>query len=165
MRIAVCPGSFDPITLGHLDIIERASRIFDRCIVAVFPNLAKKPLFSVEERVEMVREAVAHLPNVEVEASQELLADFAKKRGVTAIVKGLRAVSDYEYEVQMAQMNYRLAPEVETLFLVARGEHAFLSSSIVKEVARFHGNVDDLVPPNVARALKVKFSPARKEKV
>lgn len=157
VRRVLCPGSFDPITNGHVDIIERAAAIFDECIVAIFRNAAKSPLFDVAERVELCRLSLAHLPNVRVEESDGLLADYAKSRGVTALAKGLRVVSDFEYEVQMAHMNKRLAPEVETIFLVARPEHAFLSSSIVKDVARFGGDVSGLVPEPVRRALEAKF--------
>lgn len=157
MRTVLCPGSFDPVTMGHLDIIERAAAIFDHCIVAIFRNAGKSPLFTSEERVAMVREAVSRLANVTVEESDGLLAEFAESRGVVALVKGLRVVSDFEYEVQMANMNRRLAPGVETIFLVSRPEHAFLSSSIVKDVARFGGDVAGLVPDHVREALARKF--------
>lgn len=157
MRLAICPGSFDPVTYGHLDIIERASRAFDRVVVAVFTNPQKTPLFSVEERVEMLRQAIAHLPNVEVDASSGLLSDYALHRGAGVIVKGLRAISDFEAEFQMARMNKKLAPGVETLFMMTANEYSYLSSSLVKEVARFGGCVAQLVPEAVAARLKEKY--------
>ncbi len=157
MRVAVCPGSFDPVTLGHVDIIERASRIFDRVVVAVFTNLQKSPLFSVEERLEMLRETTRNLGNVEVAASVGLLSDYAMAKGAAVIVKGLRAVSDFEAEFQMARMNKKLAPEVETVFMTTSTEYAYLSSSLVKEVARFGGCVAGLVPEAVAERLRAKF--------
>lgn len=157
MRLAICPGSFDPVTLGHVDIVERAARVFGKVVVAVFTNPQKAPLFSVEERLEMLRRATGHLPNVEVDASQGLLSEYAKARGAAVIVKGLRAVSDFEAEFQMARMNARLAPEIETVFLMTSNEYSYLSSSLVKEVARFGGSVRQLVPEGVAERLRRKF--------
>jgi len=151
--IAVYPGTFDPITNGHLDIIERASRHVATVIVAVSQNPSKQPLFTLEERVTMAKEAVARMPNVEVDSFEGLLVDFCTRRGSKLVVKGLRAVSDFEYEMQMAQMNLRLAG-VDTLFMVANPSFSFLSSSIVKEVARFGGSVDGLIPPEAAARLK-----------
>jgi len=145
---AVCPGTFDPVTNGHLDIIERASRYFESVIIAVLENPAKEPMFSVDERVTMLKEAVAGLPNVEVDSFSGLLVDYAGRRGTTIIVKGLRAVSDFDYELQMAQMNHRLGG-VETFFMTTNPVWSFLSSSLVKEVARYGGDVEGLVPPAV----------------
>ncbi len=158
VRRAVYPGSFDPPTMGHLDIIQRAAQLFDEVIVAVAVNSQKQPLFSLEERVEMLQECCKALGNVRVAALDGLLARFAQQVGACAIVRGLRAVSDFEYEFQMATMNRQLAPEVDTCFLMTHQQYAFLSSSIVKEVARLGGAVDHLVPPNVAHKLRVKFT-------
>jgi pantetheine-phosphate adenylyltransferase len=149
---AVCPGSFDPITYGHLDIIERAAQRFDRVVVACTRNIGKTPLFDVDERVALVRAVTAHLDNVAVDAFEGLLVDFCRERGVGIIVKGLRAVSDFEYELQMAQMNSRIG-SVETLFMTTSPVYSFLSSSLVKEVARFGGDITDFVPPTVAAEL------------
>jgi pantetheine-phosphate adenylyltransferase len=152
MRRAACPGSFDPVTNGHLDIVVRASRLFDEVVVAVLPNKNKKTLFTIEERIDMIREATAGLSNVTAEASHGLLVDFCRARGVQAIVKGLRAVSDFDYELQMAQMNHSLSG-VETLFMSTNPQYAFLSSSLVKEVARYGGDVAGLVPDVVLKHL------------
>ncbi|MGV9254897.1 pantetheine-phosphate adenylyltransferase [Streptomyces sp. NPDC003697] len=152
MRRAVCPGSFDPITNGHLDIIARASRLYDEVYVAVMINKAKKGLFEVDERIELIREVTADYGNVRVEAFHGLLVDFCKQRDIPAIVKGLRAVSDFDYELQMAQMNNGLTG-VETLFVPTNPTYSFLSSSLVKEVAAWGGDVSHLVPPQVLEAL------------
>ncbi|WP_330460032.1 pantetheine-phosphate adenylyltransferase [Streptomyces sp. NBC_00820] len=152
MRRAVCPGSFDPITNGHLDIIARASRLYDEVYVAVMINKSKKGLFEVEERIELIREVTADYANVRVEAFHGLLVDFCKQRDIPAIVKGLRAVSDFDYELQMAQMNNGLTG-VETLFVPTNPAYSFLSSSLVKEVATWGGDVSHLVPPQVLGAL------------
>ncbi|HLB63192.1 MAG TPA: pantetheine-phosphate adenylyltransferase [Actinomycetota bacterium] len=149
---ALCPGTFDPVTNGHLDIIQRAGQHFDRVIVAVLENPSKEPLFTLEERVAMLKEAAAGLAGVEVESFTGLLVEFATGRNANVIVKGLRAVSDYEYEIQMAQMNQRLGG-VETFFMTTSPKFSFLSSSLVKEVARYGGDVTGLVPDHVARAL------------
>ncbi|HVM21461.1 MAG TPA: pantetheine-phosphate adenylyltransferase [Egibacteraceae bacterium] len=146
---AVYPGSFDPVTYGHLDVIQRAAGRFDRLIVACLRNAAKAPMFGLDERVELLEAVTADLANVDVEVFEGLLVDFCRERGVGIIVKGLRAVSDFEYELQMAQMNGRLG-DVETLFLTTSPVYSFLSSSLVKEVARFGGDVSDFVPPVVA---------------
>lgn len=148
-RMAIYPGSFDPVTSGHYDIIVRASRLFEELIVAVAPNPAKQPLFTVEERVKILQEVCASLPNVQVESFEGLLVDFAKERGAQVIVKGLRAVSDFDYELQMALTNRRLCPQVETIFMMTSSEYVFLSSSIVKEIARLGGSVQGLVPKAV----------------
>ena len=157
MATALCPGSFDPPTNGHVDVIERACRHFHRVIAAVIANPSKQPLFSAGERVDLLRGALEHLDNVEVAAFEGLLVDFARERGVTVVVKGLRAVSDYDYELQMAQMNEALSPGLDTFFVPASASWAFLSSSLVREVARYGRSVDGLVPEGVANALKVRF--------
>jgi pantetheine-phosphate adenylyltransferase len=154
---ALCPGSFDPPTNGHVDVIERAARHFDGVLAAVIANPAKEPLFSAQERVDLLRDALGHLDNVEVASFEGLLVDFARSRGVSVVVKGLRAVSDYDYELQMAQMNEALSPGLDTFFVPAKASWAFLSSSLVREVARFGRSVDGLVPEGVANALKVRF--------
>jgi pantetheine-phosphate adenylyltransferase len=153
---AIYPGTFDPITNGHLDIIERAHRRFQHVVIAVSQNPAKSPLFTLEERVGMVKEVVANLDGIEVDSFDGLLVDYARRRDIGIVVKGLRAVTDFEYELQMAQMNHKLA-EVETLFMVATPSHSFLSSSLVKEIARFGGDVDAFVPREVARKMKERF--------
>ena len=152
---ALCPGTFDPVTNGHLDIIERAAQRFDALVVGVLDNPSKQPLFGVEERVSLLKEATQQLPNVEVAAFTGLLVDYAKARGLDVVVKGLRAVTDFEYEIQMAQMNHALSG-VETLFMTTAPQWSFLSSSLVKEVARFGGDVSGLVPPVVAERLREK---------
>lgn len=153
MKRAVCPGSFDPITFGHLDIIERASKHFDEVIVAVFTNRKKSGLFTVEERLELIQSNVAHLGNVRVDSGSGLLVEYCKGNGVTAIVKGLRAVTDFDYELQMAQVHTQ-ASGVETMFMATSPTHSFLSSSIVKELAYYGGDVSSMVPANVHAALK-----------
>jgi pantetheine-phosphate adenylyltransferase len=152
--IAIYPGSFDPITNGHLDLIERSSRLVDRLIVSVLRNERKQPLFSVPERTEMLREVIAPFPNVEIDFFEGLLVDYAAARGATLIIRGIRAISDYEYEWQMALMNRRLRPEIETMFLMAGEAHSFISSHLVKEVIRLGGKIADLVPPSVERRIK-----------
>jgi pantetheine-phosphate adenylyltransferase len=155
-RIAVCPGSYDPITNGHMDVITRAAGVFDELIVSVVnvPIRKGKTLFEIEERCEFVREATSHLDNVRVEPFSNLIVDFARESGAKAIVKGLRAISDFEYEFEMNQLNRRQAPEIESVYLMASPEYSFLSSSGVKELATFGGNIDDLVPATVARRLQ-----------
>jgi pantetheine-phosphate adenylyltransferase len=152
--VAIYPGSFDPITNGHLDLIERASRLVDRLIVSILRNERKQPLFSVQERIDMLREVTAEHPNVEVGSFEGLLVDHATGKGATLIVRGIRAISDYEYEWQMALMNRRLRPEIETMFLMAGEAYSFISSQMVKEVLRLGGGISDLVPPAVERRLK-----------
>ena len=158
---AVCPGTFDPVTNGHLDIIRRACRLFDKVIVAVLNNAEKSPLFPVEERAELIREAVRELPGVVVDTFDGLLVDYARSQKAVAIVRGLRAISDFEYELQMAMMNRRLDEEMETVFLMPSESYSFLSSRLVREVAILGGEVDGLVPPGVARALEGRLSPGR----
>lgn len=157
-KLAICPGSFDPITNGHLDIIRRGSRIFDEVVVVIFVNSSKNPLFTAEERAELIRESIKDMPNVRVDFSTGLLVEYAKKIKADAILRGLRAVSDFEYEMQITSMNKRLEPNIETFFMMTNTQYSYLSSSIVKEVARYNGNIDDLVPEVVAKALKVKFN-------
>lgn len=151
MKIGVYPGSFDPVTNGHLDIIERASKIFDKLIVAVLVNPNKTPVFDIDERVELLKETTEHLPNVEVKAFKGLLIDFMKQENAKVIVKGLRAVSDFEYEFQMALLNKKLEPSIETIFMMTNSKYSYLSSSMVKEVARFGGCIEDLVPEKIAK--------------
>jgi pantetheine-phosphate adenylyltransferase len=157
---ALCPGTFDPVTNGHLDIIERASQTFETVVVAVLENPAKRPMFSIDERVAMLEKACAGMRGVQVEAFDGLLVDFARSRGDAVIVKGLRAVSDYEFEIQMAQMNHRLAG-VETLLMPTNPSWSFLSSSLVKEVARFGGDVEGLVPDEVRTLLRERLASER----
>jgi pantetheine-phosphate adenylyltransferase len=157
MAIALCPGSYDPPTNGHIDVIERTAKHFDGVVAAVIGNPSKLAEFSVEERSKMLAASLGHVPNLSIAAFDGLLVDFARSRGVTIVVKGLRAVSDFEYELQMAQMNAALEPGLDTMFVTAKPEWAFLSSSLVKEVARFGGDVAGLVPAPVARALTERF--------
>ncbi len=153
MHRVVCPGSFDPVTNGHLDIISRAAALYDEVVVAVLINATKKGLFTVDERVEMLTEVTAQYGNVKIDRFHGLLVDFCANNGISAVVKGLRAVSDFEYEMQMAQMNYRMA-KVETLFMTTNPNHSFLSSSLIKEIARFGGDVSGLVPEPVVSRLR-----------
>ena len=158
MAIALIPGSFDPVTLGHLDIIERTAAHFDEVVAAVIRNPQKsKALFPLQERELMLEEVTAHLGNVRIDHFKGLLVDFAREHSVSAIVKGLRAVSDFDYELQMAQMNYKLA-RIDTLFMPTSPQYSFLSSSLVREVARFGGDVSSMVPPAVAIRLKERFN-------
>lgn len=155
--LAIYPGSFDPITNGHLDLIERSARLVERLIIAILQNQKKTPLFSVEERLAMLRETTSKWPNVEVDSFEGLLVDYAAGRGANLIIRGIRAISDYDYEWQMALMNRRLRPEIETMFLMAGEAHSFISSHLVKEVLKLGGNTSDLVPPVVERHLKQRF--------
>jgi len=160
MKRAVCPGSFDPITYGHLDIIERASSQFDEVTVAVFVNRNKSGLFSIEERMEMISANVKKFPTVRVDSGSGLLVEYCKKNGITAIVKGLRAVTDFDYELQMAQVHIQ-ASGVETMFMATSPTHSFLSSSIVKELSHYGGDVSSMVPANVNEALKARAGEKR----
>ncbi len=148
--IAIYPGSFDPVTLGHLDIIERGSRLFTQVVVAVVRNPNKTPLFTVQQRLEQIRHSTKHLPNVEVDAFDGLTVNYAHMRQASVLLRGLRAISDFEVELQMAHTNKTLSTDIETVFLATSNEYSFLSSSVVKEIARFGGSVDHLVPPHVA---------------
>ncbi len=156
-RIAVYPGSFDPVTLGHLDVLERATLIFDRVIMAVLENPSKNGLFSVEERVELIRQSVNENPRVEVDTFRGLTVEYARRVGAAAMIRGLRAVSDFENEFQMALMNRRLAPEIHTVFLMTSFSNVYVSSSLIKEVYRFGGIVEDVLPPPSARAMRRRF--------
>ncbi|MEC0369291.1 pantetheine-phosphate adenylyltransferase [Paenibacillus chibensis] len=157
-RVAVYPGSFDPVTMGHLDIIQRAARQFDVLVVAVLNNRSKQPLFSIEERMELIRRVTAHLPNVEVDSFRDLTANYVRQRNAQAIVRGVRSVTDFEYELQMASTNHKLNPDAETVFMMTNPKYSYLSSSIVKEIAAFHGDVKDLVPVEVEEAIRLKYS-------
>lgn len=155
--IVIYPGSFDPITYGHLDIIDRCSKKFDTVIVSVLNNKSKKNMFTIEERVELLERVLEKYDNVEVDTFSGLLVDYTKEKGCTTMIRGLRAVSDFEYEMQMALVNKKLEDDIETLFMVASGKYAYLSSSIVKEVAMFGGNISCFVPPLIEVALKEKI--------
>ena len=155
--IAIYPGSFDPITYGHLDLIERGCRLFDKLIISILRNETKQPLFSVEERMEMLREVVSCYANVAVDSFDGLLVDYAAQNGATVLLRGIRAISDYEYELQMALMNRRLQPEIETVFMLASEVHSFISSRLVKEVFGLGGSIAGLVPPSVETRLRKRF--------
>jgi pantetheine-phosphate adenylyltransferase len=155
--VGIYPGSFDPITSGHLDVIGRGSRLCDRLIVSILKNEAKSPLFSVEDRIEMMREVLAPFKNVEVDCFDGLLVDYAQSKGARVILRGIRAISDYEYELQMALMNRRLQPDLETIFLLAGEQYSFISSKLVKEVIRLGGNITGLVPPTVEQRLRERL--------
>ncbi|MDQ3879069.1 MAG: pantetheine-phosphate adenylyltransferase [Actinomycetota bacterium] len=157
MVTALCPGSFDPPTNGHVDVIERAARYFDSVLVAVIANPSKAPLFTAAERIDLLTECLSDLDNIEITSFDGLLVDLARARHLRLVVKGLRAVSDFEYELQMAQMNAKLDPGLDTMFVTATPEWAFLSSSLVKEVARYGGHIEGLVPPGVGKALLERF--------
>lgn len=157
MRTAIYPGSFDPLTNGHLDVVQRAAKLFDRVIVAVAENESKHPLFTLEERVSLVQQAVAKLPNVKAHSFGGLLVDYVAEQKAQAIVRGLRAVSDFEFEFQLALMNRKLDESIETIFMMPKDTYTFLSSRIVKEIARLGGDVRQFVPPNVQVALKKKL--------
>ena len=157
---ALYPGTFDPPTNGHVDQIQRGAKLFEHLTVAILNNPVKNPLFSVEERVEMLQEVTASLPNVTVATFNGLMVEFARKEGASAVMRGIRAISDYEYEFQMALMNRRLAPEIETVFLQPAGRYSFISSRMLKEVFSFGGDVTGLVPPNVLKRLRGRMNKA-----
>jgi pantetheine-phosphate adenylyltransferase len=159
-RIAVYPGTFDPLTNGHVDIIRRGLAVFDQIVVAIAENVRKQPMFSTGERIQMIAEAMNHDERVEVDAFSGLLINYVQKRGAKVILRGLRALADFEYEFQFALMNKRLAPDVETVFMMTGEEAFYVSSSLVKEVASFGGNLDGIVPEGVRRALEAKFKKA-----
>ena len=157
MKIAVYPGSFDPVTLGHMNIIERAAAIFDKLYVCVMVNSEKTPLFNRNERVELIRRCCTHLPNVEVETSDGLLVDYADSRGACAIIKGLRAVSDFDWEFQMALANKKIKPSIETMFLASSEKHTYLSSTVVKELGRYGASLEDFVPAEIIDDIVAKL--------
>jgi pantetheine-phosphate adenylyltransferase len=161
MRTAIYPGSFDPLTNGHLDVIQRAAKLFDRVVVAVAVNEGKKPLFTVQERLALVRGAVQHLPNVEADSFDTLLVDFAVSKKAVAVVRGLRAVSDFEFEFQMALMNRKLNENIETIFMMPKDTYTFLSSRIIKEIARLGGDITTFVTPQIQAALLNKLRASR----
>ena len=156
-KIAICPGSFDPITFGHLDIIQRGANVFDEVYVVIVNNSAKNSLFTVEERLELITEATAHMPNVKVDFYQGLTVDYAESVSANAIIRGLRATSDFEYEMQGTSMNRFLNNKIESFFIMTKNQYSFLSSSIVKEVAKYGGDISELVPPVVQKALAKKY--------
>ena len=162
MRTAIYPGTFDPITHGHIDIIKRALKLFDKVIITVARNSAKDPLFSEEERLVMIKEAVRHLKGVEIDTFDGLLVSYARRKKATAFVRGLRAISDFEYELQMALMNRKLEEDLVTVFLMPNEKYTYLNSSIVREIASHGGNVSKFVPPHVLRELKKKFAHTKK---
>lgn len=157
MKIAIYPGSFDPVTLGHLDMIERVAKVFDKLIIGILVNKNKTPLFSVEEKIEMLKEVTKHLPNIEIMAFEGLLIEFAKQQKANVIVRGLRGVTDFEYELQMAQGNQQFCQEVETMFLATSAKYSYISSSMVKEIAHFGGDVEGFVPDYVKEKIKEKY--------
>lgn len=157
MQTAVYPGSFDPVTNGHLDIIRRAARIYDKVVVGVLDNTGKNPVFTSEERADMIRESTADMPNVEVDAFSGLLVDFAKQKNASVIVKGLRTVADFEYEFQMALLNKALDPELETVFLMTDSKYSYISSSMVREMAKFKGDITGFVPVQIINKVTNKF--------
>lgn len=157
-QTVICPGSFDPVTLGHVDIISRASKMFDHVIVAVMVNLSKTPSFSIEERIALLKKATAELSNIEIVGFDGLLAEYAKQRNATAVVKGLRAVSDFEYEFQMSLTNKKLNPDLETIFLTTSAENMYLSSSIVKQVASLGGDITNFVPECIRAEIESRLS-------
>lgn len=161
MAIAVYPGSFDPVTLGHFDIIERTANIMDKVIIGVLNNNSKTPLFSADERVNMLRSVTKHMPKVEVKSFDGLLVDFVRENGAHVIVRGLRAITDFEYELQLSQTNRIIAPEIDTLFLTTNLKYSYLSSSIVKEIAAYHGDISAFLHPEIAQAVRKKMDSVR----
>ncbi|MFT8320346.1 MAG: pantetheine-phosphate adenylyltransferase [Bacillus sp. (in: firmicutes)] len=160
--IAVCPGSFDPITYGHIDIIKRGAKVFDQVFICVLNNSSKKPFFSVEERLALIKEVTREIPNIKITSYEGLLIDYAKSIQANAIIRGLRAVSDFEYEMQITSVNRVLSDEIETFFIMTNNQYSFLSSSIVKEVGKYNGDISELVPKVVENALKKKYESLKK---
>ncbi|BBF42058.1 phosphopantetheine adenylyltransferase [Lachnospiraceae bacterium KM106-2] len=161
MRVGIYPGSFDPVTLGHLDIILRSSKMFDKLIIAVLKNSSKTPLFSDDERVKLLQMVTSNIPNVEIESFDGLTVDFAKEKNAIAIVRGLRAVSDFEYELQIAQTNHKIYPEIDTIFLTTSLEYSYLSSSIVREIASYGGDISQFVPEKILPLVYKKYEKDR----
>lgn len=164
MAIAVYPGSFDPVTLGHFDIIERTAQVMDKVIVGVLNNNSKTPLFSVEERVNMLKSVTHQIPNVEIQSFEGLLVDFVRGCQASVIIRGLRAITDFEYELQMSQTNRVIAPEIDTLFFTTNLKYSYLSSSIVKEIAMYHGDISAFVHPEIAKEIQAKMDNLRKSR-
>lgn len=162
MKIGIYPGSFDPVTLGHLDIIERSSKLVEQLIIGVLVNSSKSPLFSDLERVELLKKATAHLSNVEIVSYNGLLVDFAKERNADVLIRGLRAVTDFEYELQLAQTNKKLYPQVETIFLATNVNYAYLSSSVVREIAKYGGDIKQFVPESIVQSVYDKYTTIRR---
>lgn len=162
MKIGIYPGSFDPVTLGHVDIIERSAKLVDKLIIGVLINSSKKPLFSVEERVDLLQKALTHLDNVKIVSYNGLLVDFAKECEADVIIRGLRAVTDFEYELQLAQTNKKLYPNVETIFLATNVNFAYLSSSVVREIAKYGGDIKQFVPENIVQSVYDKYTTIRR---
>ncbi|EXX84690.1 phosphopantetheine adenylyltransferase [Paenibacillus darwinianus] len=158
LSVAVYPGSFDPVTFGHLDIIHRAAKRFDRLIVAVLNNTSKMPMFTVDERKDLLRQVTKDMPNVEIDSFRDLLVRYMKSRQANVIIRGIRSISDFDYELQLASTNHQLDSEIETIFMMTNPKYSYLSSSIVKEIAKFQGNVQDLVPLEVEWALRKKYT-------
>ena len=159
MRIGICPGSFDPVTKGHIDILERSSQVFDKVIAVVMINPTKSPTFTTEERVEFLRKVTSHIPNVEVDSYLGLVADYAKLKGSKTLIKGLRAVTDFEYEFQQALTNKKLNPELETLFMMTDQQYMYLSSTIVRQIAGFGGDIDQFVPEEIKDEIMRRLAP------
>lgn len=164
MHVAIYPGSFDPLTNGHLSLIQRGLQVFEHLIIAIAVNPKKTPLFSVDERKQFILEATRHDPRVEVDDFQGLLVDYARRRNVNVVLRGLRAVSDFEFEFQLANMNRKLNGALETVFMMTGEDYFYISSNLVREVASFGGNVEGIVPPNVLQALKAKYGPVGSQK-
>lgn len=162
MSIAIYPGSFDPVTNGHIDIIERTAKIFDKVVVAILINSSKKPTFTIEEKLDMLKKATCHIKNVEIEFFDGLLVNYVRQKGANVIVKGLRAISDFEYEFQMAMVNKSVAPDIETLFMMTNNKYSYLSSSIVKELGSLDADLDDLVPEIIKNDIIKKLGEKRK---
>lgn len=163
MTRAICPGSFDPVTNGHINIIERSARLFDEVLVLVSTNSSKKPAFSMEERVELLRKSTAHFPNVRVEKLEGLLADYAYRAGADTLIKGLRAVTDFEYEFQLALINKKLNPHLETLFMTTDPQYMYLSSSMVREVGAYGGDISEFVPPEILEEVQARLAQKQEE--